>query len=58
MEYVDTVQVGLDDGYAFTKLVLPNGRLLAIPSRARIGQAGVTWIEADKQRRKVLQEMV
>ena len=50
VEYVDTIQVGLDDGYAFTKLVLPNGRLLAIPSRARIGQAGVTWIEADKQR--------
>jgi plasmid segregation protein ParM len=45
-----TIQVGLDDGYAFTKLVLPNGRLMAIPSRARIGQAGVTWIEADKQR--------
>ena len=50
VEYVDTIQVGLDDGYAFTKLVLPNGRLLAVPSRARIGQAGVTWIEADKQR--------
>ncbi|MFT5481562.1 MAG: plasmid segregation protein ParM [Halieaceae bacterium] len=50
VEVLDTVQVGLDDGYAFTKLVLPNDRLVAIPSRARIGQAGVTWIEAEKQR--------
>lgn len=50
VECLDTIQVGLDDGYAFTKLVLPNDHLLAIPSRARIGQAGVTWIETDKQR--------
>lgn len=50
VKVLDTLQVGLDDGYAFTKLVLPNDRLMAIPSRARIGQAGVTWIEADKQR--------
>jgi plasmid segregation protein ParM len=47
---MDTLRVGLDDGYAFTKLVLPNNQLVAIPSRARIGQAGVTWIEANKQR--------
>ncbi|MFK8047007.1 MAG: plasmid segregation protein ParM domain-containing protein [Halioglobus sp.] len=50
VEVLDTIQVGLDDGYAFTKLVLPNDQLVAIPSRARIGQAEVTWIEADKQR--------
>ena len=37
--------VGLDDGYAFTKLALPDGRLVAIPSRARIGQANVTWLD-------------
>jgi plasmid segregation protein ParM len=45
-----TLQIGLDDGYAFTKLALPNNRFLAIPSRARIGQAGVTWIDTDKQK--------
>ena len=50
VQVMDTLRVGLDDGYAFTKLVLPNNQLVAIPSRARIGQAGVTWIEANKQR--------
>ena len=44
------ISVGLDDGYAFTKLALPDGRLLAIPSRARLGRAGVTWIDAGEQR--------
>mgnify|MGYP000238715442 CR=1 FL=1 len=29
-------QVGLDDGYAYTKVALPDGRLLAVPSRARM----------------------
>lgn len=42
--------VGLDDGYAFTKLALPDGRLVAIPSRARIGHANVTWLNATRQR--------
>ena len=32
------VPIGLDDGYAYTKLALPDGRLIVIPSRARIGQ--------------------
>jgi plasmid segregation protein ParM len=50
VQVMDTLRVGLDDGYAFTKLVLPNNQLVVIPSRARIGQAGVTWIEANKQR--------
>ena len=38
------VSVGLDDGYAYTKLALPDGRLVAIPSRARVGRANVTWL--------------
>ncbi len=44
------IQVGLDDGYAFTKVALPDGRLIAIPSRARVGIAGVTWINDNRQR--------
>lgn len=44
------VQVGLDDGYAYTKVALPDGRLVSIPSRARMGQAGVTWIREEDQR--------
>lgn len=36
--------IGLDDGYANTKIALPDGRLVVVPSRARIGRAGVTWI--------------
>ena len=44
------VQLGLDDGYAYTKIALPDGRLAAIPSRARIGQAGVTWMREEQQR--------
>ncbi|MEQ9561467.1 MAG: ParM/StbA family protein, partial [Woeseiaceae bacterium] len=38
------LDVGIDDGFAFTKLSLPDGRLLAIPSRARIGRSKVSWI--------------
>ena len=44
------IQVGLDDGYAFTKVALPDGRLIAIPSRARVGKSGVTWIHDGQQR--------
>ena len=44
------IPIGLDDGYAFTKLALPDGQLVAIPSRARLGRAGVTWIDAGEQR--------
>ena len=43
-------QVGLDDGYAYTKVALPDGRLLAVPSRARMGSAGVTWIRDEEQK--------
>jgi len=44
------IPVGLDDGYAYTKVALPDGRLTVIPSRARVGHAGVTWIHEAQQR--------
>ena len=44
------IPVGLDDGYAFTKLALSDGRLIAIPSRAQVGQSDVTWINGAEQR--------
>jgi plasmid segregation protein ParM len=44
------IPVGLDDGYAYTKVALPDGRLIVIPSRARVGRAGVTWIHPSQQR--------
>lgn len=44
------IHIGLDDGYAFTKLALPDGRLVVIPSRARVGHANVTWLNATRQR--------
>lgn len=47
---LNPVPVGLDDGYACTKLALPDGRLLVIPSRARVGEAGVTWMHQAEQR--------
>ena len=47
---INPIPVGLDDGYAFTKVALPDGRLTAIPSRARVGQSGVTWINEAEQR--------
>lgn len=47
---VNPVPVGLDDGYAYTKAALPDGRLIVIPSRGRTGQAGVTWIHQGQQR--------
>ena len=43
------VSVGIDDGYAFTKLALLDGRLLAIPSRARVGRSAVTWVHQAQQ---------
>ena len=42
--------VGLDDGYAYTKLALPDGRLIIFPSRARVGRSDVTWIDQAEQR--------
>ena len=42
--------IGLDDGYAFTKVALTDGRLVAVPSRARLGRAGITWLDGSKPR--------
>ena len=47
---ITPIPVGLDDGYAFTKLALSDGRLIAIPSRAQVGQSDVTWINGAEQR--------
>ena len=49
-EEMNPIGIGLDDGYAFTKVALPDGRLIAIPSRARIGRANVTWLNASDPR--------
>ncbi len=38
------LKIGIDDGFAVTKLALPDGRLIACPSRAEIGRAHVTWL--------------
>jgi len=47
---ISPIRIGLDDGYAFTKVALPDGQLIAIPSRARIGRANVTWLNGSEQR--------
>ena len=44
-----TVCVGIDDGYAYTKLALPDGRVLSVPSRAQIGRSKVSWIREAEQ---------
>ena len=44
------VPVGLDDGYALTKVALPGDRLAVIPSCARVGQSGVTGVLQGEQR--------
>ena len=44
------IQVGIDDGYAYTKLALPDGRLLATPSRAQIGRSTVSWLNQAERR--------
>ena len=49
-EIQNPTSIGLDDGYAFTKVALPDGRLIAMPSRARIGSANVTWLNGSEQR--------
>ncbi len=46
---INPIPVGIDDGYAYTKIALSDGRLHAIPSRARIGQSGVTWVNDARQ---------
>jgi len=47
---VSPIPVGVDDGYACTKVALSDGRLIVIPSRARIGRSGITWIRQGQQR--------
>jgi plasmid segregation protein ParM len=44
------IKVGIDDGFAYTKLALPDGRLLATPSRAQIGRSKVSWINQAERR--------
>ncbi len=44
------IQIGIDDGYAYTKLALPDGRLLATPSRAQIGPSKVSWLNHSERR--------
>ncbi|NKB65238.1 MAG: plasmid stability protein StbA [Gammaproteobacteria bacterium] len=47
---MQVIQAGLDDGFAYTKVALPDGKLIVVPSRARMGKAGVTWIRDEEQR--------
>ena len=42
------ILVGIDDGYACTKVAL-DGRLISIPSTGRIGSANVSWLPRAKQ---------
>ncbi len=42
------ISIGLDDGYAYTKVALPDGRVFAVPSRGRLGHANVTWLDHTK----------
>jgi plasmid segregation protein ParM len=44
------VPIGIDDGFADTKLALSDGRLLATPSRARIGRSKVSWLNHAERR--------
>jgi plasmid segregation protein ParM len=43
------IKIGIDDGFAYTKLALPDGRLLATPSRAQIGRSKVSWIHQNRR---------
>ena len=36
---MNPISIGLDDGYAFTKVALPDGRLIARFRRARVSGA-------------------
>jgi len=48
-QQTNPMSVGLDDGYAVTKLALADGRFVAVPSRARLGRASVTRIDNAEQ---------
>ncbi|GAB5415718.1 MAG: hypothetical protein Cons2KO_33210 [Congregibacter sp.] len=41
---MDAIAIGLDDGYAVTKVALATGQLFAVPSKGRIGGANVTAV--------------
>ena len=43
------IPVGIDDGYACTKIALPGGRQIVIPSSARVGRSKVTWMPQARQ---------
>ena len=43
------IVVGIDDGYACTKLALPDGRLLSIASSGRVGTSRVSWMPRAQQ---------
>ena len=47
---ITPVPIGLDDGYAYTKVALADGRMVAIPSRARVGAAAVTRVHQGQRR--------
>ena len=47
-EAMTPVAVGIDDGFAATKIALPDGRLVVIPSCGRLGNSGVTWVTSAK----------
>jgi plasmid segregation protein ParM len=49
-EQAAPLKVGIDDGFAYTKLALPDGRLFTIPSTARLGRSKVTWIDVAQRR--------
>ncbi len=47
---INPIPVGIDDGYAYTKIALSGDRFYAIPSCARLGASGITWIQQAQQR--------
>ena len=47
---MNPVPVGLDDGYAYTKVATAGWAMIVIPSRAPLGKANVTWIDSAEQR--------
>jgi len=44
------IKIGIDDGFAVTKLALPDGRCIGVPSRAEIGHARVSWLHPGERR--------
>lgn len=44
---LQVIEVGLDDGYSWTKVALPTGKLMAAPSRACVGAGAITSVFSD-----------